>query len=388
MDADTVYQRYQELQHYVGWTDADARRVQAVAARLEPVLPALVEDFYQQIDRNPKARRVITGGEEQITRLKGTLLKWLRDLLHGPYDQEYAQRRWRCGWRHVEIGLEQVYTNVALSRLRRGLLRALEEIAPADHATRQSLGTLLDLDLAIIEDAYQSNYTLRQQASERLATIGKIAGGIAHELRNPLNVINTSIYFLLNARSPTPEKVREHLLRIERHVTLSDNVISALSSFARLPAPVVRPFPGAECARETLELNPPGAAVTIVWEWPDGVPDILADRDQFRIVLGNLLRNANEAMPDGGKLTIAAVDCAGFVEISVTDTGVGIELDQQHRIMEPLYSTKTRGLGLGLAIVQSILEKQGGSLSVESQPGQGSRFTVRLPRGSTANGES
>src|SRR5688500_9347281 len=122
MDPDELYRRYQELQQYVGWREEDARRVRATASLLEPALPALIDDFYAQIELHPGARKVITGGAAQIARLKGTLLGWLRELLAGPYDRDYVARRWRVGWRHVEIGLDQVYTNVALSRLRGGLV--------------------------------------------------------------------------------------------------------------------------------------------------------------------------------------------------------------------------------------------------------------------------
>lgn len=84
MDIDTLYRRYSELQSYVGWTADDARRVQAVAVRLDPFLPALIEDFYSEIERHPAARSVTTGGEEQIQRLKRSLTQWLRELLTGP----------------------------------------------------------------------------------------------------------------------------------------------------------------------------------------------------------------------------------------------------------------------------------------------------------------
>src|SRR5262245_39267748 len=251
MNAEELFRRYQELQQYVGWTDDDARRVQSVADILGPHLTPLIEDFYAEIGRHPDARKVITGGAAQVERLKGTLRAWLRDLLAGPYDRDYVARRWRVGWRHVEIGLDQVYTNVALSRLRRGLLRSLQEKWEGDprplFAIRQSLNTLLDLDLAIIEDAYQAEYTARQQRSERLAAIGQVAGGVAHELRNPLNVVKTSVYYLLNARNPTPEKKAEHLRRIERHVGVADGVITTLSNFARMPVPDLRPFTLGPC---------------------------------------------------------------------------------------------------------------------------------------------
>jgi signal transduction histidine kinase len=385
MDADALMGRYEELQRYVGWTPEDARRVQALAPLLAPALPALIDDFYAEIARHPDASKVITGGAQQIARLKGTLLGWLRDLLTGPYDRDYVTRRWRVGWRHVEIGLDQVYTNVALSRLRTGLLRELEDRWSGDlHESlpaRRSLNTLLDLDLAIIEDAYQSEYLARQQRSERLATIGQVAAGIAHELRNPLNVVKTSVYYLLNARNPNPAKTAEHLQRIERHVVLSDGVITALSSFAKQPLPNLRPFAIEQCIREALEVNPPPENVAVATDYPPELPAVLADPDQIRIVLGNLIRNAREAMPEGGRLTITARPSGGEsdgVEVEVTDTGVGIAADRLGRVTEPLYSTKAKGLGLGLAIARALLEKNRGRLRVVSEPGRGTTFTVRL----------
>jgi hypothetical protein len=184
-----LFQRYQELQRYVGWTPHDAARVRSVAELLENNLVPLIDDFYEEIERHPDARKVITGGDKQIERLKGTLRTWLRELLFGPYDRDYVTRRWKVGWRHVEIGLDQVYTNVALSRLRRGLLLALQKKWRGDPADampiRHSLNTLLDLDLAIIEDAYQTEHLARQQLSERLAA--RETSGAAFRTLVPIN---------------------------------------------------------------------------------------------------------------------------------------------------------------------------------------------------------
>jgi signal transduction histidine kinase len=382
MSPDDLFARYQELQRYVGWTEEDAWHVQSVASGLQAYLEPLIDDFYEEIDRHPGARKVITGGQAQIERLKGTLRAWLRDLLLGPYDADYVARRWRVGMRHVEIGLDQVYTNVALSRLRRGLLTALEQILstqkPDYLKVRRSLNTLLDLDLAIIEDAYQAEYTARQQRAERLAAIGQVAGGIAHELRNPLNVVKTSIYYLQNARNPSPAKTAEHLQRIERHVTLADNVITALSNFAKMPIPNLRPGTLAPCLRQVLEINPLPETIRVTVDCPPTLPPVLADLDQVAIVFGNLVRNAREAMPQGGTLSLSGRQVDDSVEVAVADSGAGIAPENLKRIMEPLYSTKARGLGLGLAIARSILEKNRGSLRVASEPGKGTTFTVRL----------
>jgi two-component system, NtrC family, sensor kinase len=382
MDADRLLERYRELQSYLDWTDDDAARIAAAAPLLESSYLSLVDDFYAEIERHPGARKVITGGQAQIERLKGTLVQWVRELLGGRYNADYVLRRWRVGWRHVEIGLDQVYTNVALSRLRMGLVRRLQERWQGDERqlreTVRSIHKLLDLDLAIIEDAYQSEYMLRLQRSERLATLGEVAGGVAHELRNPLNVVKTSVYYLLNARNPTPQKNADHLNRIERNVELADNVISSLSSFARLPVPDLRPIEVEALVREALEVNPPSEGIELAIDCPRELALALGDRDQLRIALGNLIRNANDAMAHGGRMAISGYLVDGSIEISVSDTGVGIDPKDLARIMEPLYSTKARGLGLGLAIARSIVEKNQGSLRVQSELGRGSTFTVRL----------
>jgi signal transduction histidine kinase len=382
MNADEVYARYRGLQAWVGWTEDASQKVAATADLLLPHLPALVDDFYEAIRRQPNARKVITGGEEQITRLKGTLQQWLRELLGGHYDRDYVARRWRVGWRHVEIGLDQVYTNVALSRLRSGLIGTLQTSWRGQLAELQrtvgALNKLLDLDLAIIEDAYQYEYVSRLQRTERLAAIGQVAGGVAHELRNPLNVVKTSVYYLLNARNPTPEKKTEHLQRIEKHVVLADGVITALSNFARLPVPNLLPFRVERCVKEALDTNPMPEVVEVAINCPATLTPVSADIDQIRIVFANLIRNAREAMPNGGKLSVTGSQEAGAVAVAFADTGVGIPADQIARVMEPLYSTKARGLGLGLSIAKSIVEKNGGAVRVFSEVGSGSTFTVTL----------
>lgn len=382
MDPAKLFQRYQELQQYVGWTQDDARAVHALSGLMEPHLLPLIDDFYAEIERHPDARKVITGGPKQIERLKGTLVQWLRELFAGSYDQEYVLRRWRVGCRHVEIGLDQVFTNVALSRLRTGLIGALGKTWQGDRDSLimaiQSLNKLLDLDLAKIEDAYQAQYVARQQRTERLAAIGQVAGGIAHELRNPLNVVKTSVYYLLNAKNPTAAKQAEHLARIERHVTLADGVITALSSFAKMPVPDLQPFPVRKCVQDALETNPVPDNIRVTIDCPSSLPPVLGDINQLRIVFANLIRNAREAMPKGGALSIKGQMANDALEVAVTDTGTGISPDDIHRIMEPLYSTKARGLGLGLAIARSIVDKNKGTMRLTSELGKGTTFTVRL----------
>jgi two-component system sensor kinase FixL len=212
----------------------------------------------------------------------------------------------------------------------------------------------------------------------RLATLGQVFGGIAHEIRNPLNALRTSAYYLLHARHSTPEKNREHLERIDRQVSVIDNIVTALSDVARLPKPQLDPVP--------LDAWVPAAAneislsqdIKIVLDLPPDLPPVLVDVNQVPIALKNLIRNARDAMPMGGTITIAADTVDDAVRIRVIDTGDGIAEQVLPKIMEPLYSTKPRGMGLGLAISRAIIEKNKGTIQVESTVGDGTTFTVLL----------
>jgi signal transduction histidine kinase len=381
-----AYGRYQELQRYVGWTEQDAARVQSIYDLVTPYFGPLIDDFYAEIENHPDARKVITGGDEQIARLKTTLHRWLHELLSGRYDRDYVEKRWRVGFRHVEIGLDQVYTNTALSRLRSGLLAAAADSWQGDGkellSIRESLNKLLDLDLAIIEDAYQTEFQRRQAVSERLATIGKVAGGVAHELRNPLNVVKTSVYYLLNAKNAPPEKIKTHLDRIERQVGVADRVITALNDFARLPVPQFEPVDIEACLKDIVEVTTLPGNIQVEWALGTPPPVVMGDRAQLHIVFSNLIRNARDAMPTGGSLTFLAKSNADHVETTIRDTGMGIPQENLSRIFEPLYSTKAKGIGLGLSIAHEILGRHHGKLHVKSEVGAGSSFTVRLPRAS------
>lgn len=383
MESADLYQRYQELQRYVGWEAADAVRVRTAGPVLTRYFPELIQDFYEEIGRHPEARQVITGGTEQIERLKRSLRDWVEELFHGSYDAEYVERRWQVGLRHVQVGLNQVYVNAAMSRLRTGLLQFHEQAwtEPASEAlaTRRSINKLIDLDLAIIEDAYQTEFLARQQRNERLIVVGQVSAGIAHELRNPLNVIKTSIYYLRNAKQATPDKLESHFERIERQTILADKVITALHDFARLPLPRLQAVPIEAFLQETIGATSAPASIELQLECGDGIPAVRADPDQLRIVFGNLIRNAYEAMPDGGRLRVSVVEQPNCVAIRVSDTGMGMTAEELLRIKEPFRSTKARGLGLGLAISRAIVEKHGGRMDVASQRGEGTAFTVQIP---------
>ena len=223
--------------------------------------------------------------------------------------------------------------------------------------------------------------------AERLATLGKVSGGIAHEIRNPLSVIRTSAFFLRRAKDLSPEKMAEHLERIERQVAMIDNVVTALADVAKLPEPKAVRCRVEEVVRSVVDNTSLPAAIEVTCELLN-LPDVRIDPNQIAIVFRNLVRNARDAMPNGGQLMVAGIVGDDSVAVSVRDTGPGIPADQLEKILEPLYSTKARGMGLGLAICQAILHKNRGHLRVESQLGVGTTFHIVLPRFDVTIGES
>jgi two-component system sensor kinase FixL len=214
-----------------------------------------------------------------------------------------------------------------------------------------------------------------------------VAGGIAHELRNPLNVVKTSVYYLLNAKQPTPEKRSEHLQRIERQVSIADGVITALNDFARLPIPTLERMAIEPCLRDVVEATVLPENIVVCLDVPATVPDLLGDPRQLKIVFANLVRNARDAMLSGGRLELTArPNGSQEVDVIVTDSGVGIKPEDIERVTEALYSTKARGIGLGLAITKAIIEKHQGRLGVTSELGKGSQFVVTLGAARPENG--
>jgi two-component system sensor kinase FixL len=195
-------------------------------------------------------------------------------------------------------------------------------------------------------------------------------------------VVKTSVYFILNAKNASPEKIKTHLQRIERQVGVADGVITALNDFSRLPVPQFDRVDVEACLKDVLEVTTVPKDIAVEWSISSPGPEVLGDRSQLHIVFSNLIRNARDAMPEGGTLRLTASPNRDHVEIQVQDTGVGIPAENLSRIVEPLYSTKAKGIGLGLSIAQEILTRHHGKLRVASQPGVGSTFTISLPSAS------
>lgn len=163
--------RFAKLRRYVEFNPDDEDRVRLLAPLIDQHSHELVADFYAEISRHPETAKAITGGAEQIARLKQTLTVWLREMLLGPFDDDYALRRWRVGRRHVEIGLPQMFVNAAHARLRARIQRVVFDARPIPDPeltiVLESLHKALDLDLALIQDAYEQELVAQKKEVER-----------------------------------------------------------------------------------------------------------------------------------------------------------------------------------------------------------------------------
>ncbi len=267
--------------------------------------------------------------------------------------------------------------------------RALSLPSPAqlDTANRELREEIRERRLAqeALEEKTRALETAQEDLvrQERLATLGQFAAGVSHELRNPLGVIRNSVYYL-SMVLPEEERVRKHLTILDREVSTATRIISGLLDFSRVRPPTRVRTELTGLVREEVERTALPDSVRLMLIVDDGLPQLPVDPDQVRLILGNLISNAIQAMPNGGTLAIEVVRTGGGVAVAVADTGDGIAAENLEKIFEPLFTTKARGIGLGLALARRLAKSNGASIAVQSTLGQGSRFTVRFGDKETA----
>ncbi|MEE8168504.1 MAG: ethylbenzene dehydrogenase-related protein [Candidatus Hydrothermarchaeales archaeon] len=215
--------------------------------------------------------------------------------------------------------------------------------------------------------------------AEKLASIGQLTASIGHELRNPLGVIKNISYYLDMKLGDRDEKIKKHLRLLDEELVRSNEIISDLLDFSRGIEPTlhdvdINPVVGEALLRATIPGN-----IEVSTNFEDASPKVSVDSEHIVRVFMNIISNAVQAMPEGGSLRIRTVKKDDFIGIEITDTGVGIPKEDVGKVFEPLFSTKAKGIGLGLAISRQIIERHGGSIEVESVLDSGTTFIVKLP---------
>jgi signal transduction histidine kinase len=229
---------------------------------------------------------------------------------------------------------------------------------------------------------------------EKLAILGQMSGSVGHELRNPLGVMSNAVYFLQMVLTNADDTTKEYLEIIKHEIDNSLRIITDLLDFARTRPPQIQTVTARALTDESLGRCAIPENVALQTEIPDNLPLLRVDPLQMGQVLTNFITNAVQAMPDGGELRVTArlagtmqepllqnpeQETGDFIQLSVTDTGEGIAPENMSKLFQPLFTTKPKGIGLGLVVCKNLVEANGGQIEVESEPGKGTTFTVKLP---------
>jgi two-component system, sporulation sensor kinase E len=319
---------------------------------------------------NPAAERLMRMGEEMLVpRPLGTLFKddgGLTQLVQKVLDGRVPRilRETTLETRHGRV----LHVQAAVSRMRAGgccpglgrpgAVVTLEDVSEVKSLTEQLI------------------------RADRLAALGELTAGIAHEVRNPLGIIRATMQMIEDPQTD-PERMSEAAGIVKQEIDRLDKVIKAFLDFGRPSAPTMMRVDLEELLGDVVLLTrrfAGRAEVQLEEEYSGDLPVVLADPDQLKQVFVNLVSNAVQAMGEhGGIIRISTGLDDGFVVASVADDGPGMDAAQVAKVFDPFFSTKDEGTGLGLTIVHRIVDEHDGHIDVESQPGEGTQFRVHLP---------
>ena len=253
-------------------------------------------------------------------------------------------------------------------------------LAAANREQSRKFKTVAEQLAAANQSLSEAEAAMRR--SERLAALGQLSAGLAHELRNPLGTIKASAEMLARSMSPENEVAREMAGFISSEVDRTNLLVTRFLEFARplrlrlAPVDLTQVI---DSAISHLDRNSPHYDITVYRNYAPEISPTPLDADLMERVFYNLLLNAAQATPSGGAITIKTRLAGATAEVSVIDRGAGIEPKHLENIFNPFFTTKPEGVGLGLAIVSKIVDEHGGKMAVESEPGKGSVFRVYLP---------
>jgi len=253
-------------------------------------------------------------------------------------------------------------------------------------ALRVAFFFLVGICMGIVaEQARRQRLALERQQeqmlrSDRLATVGELAAGLAHELRNPLAGIAGALHVLEEGLHANPE-ARALVADLQAQIGRMNKTLSDLLTHVRPAVPRSVEVDINEVLEHSLRFLPRGN-ITLVRRFDTSLPLVRVDPNLLHQAFLNVLVNARQAMPHGGRLTVETRTLGNGgrpIEVRISDTGTGIAADHLGRIFQPFFTTKVQGTGLGLAIAARVIEQHGGRITVESFPGEGTTFTIALP---------
>jgi len=363
------------LRRRIGYGADDESLVEGLRDRLWPAESLRTETL-------PRSTGSSTGGDAgPLEAIAGT---WWAKMASPEWSEARASDRRELGRWFASGSTSRVTEGVVEILLAAGTIRRtlLEAVAPTgDELSRHELRAvdrLVDVEQALVVRGWEDALAERGEREARMAPLGPLSASIAHELRNPLGVIDSSV-FLLRKHVERDPRAAAHLERIAGQVRISTRIIDGLLELVRGRPPgdiATEVAPVIESAREAVP--PPDGARLEVFAPPDG-PQVHIDPHQLRQILVNLLTNAFEAAGAGGLVRIEARVEPQSLAIVVSDSGPGIDPELGGRVFEPLVSSKPGGVGLGLSLCRTLAERHGGSITLGESVLGGATFVVRLP---------
>ena len=260
--------------------------------------------------------------------------------------------------------------------------RAFATMAVEVQAARDDLERKVDTRTRDLHDAMHQLHQAQDALvrREKLALLGQLASGVGHELRNPLGVMTNAVYYLKMVLKTQPANVQEYLDIVQQQITLSEKIVGDLLDFARSKSPQRKPAHLADIVEAQLARLGASPGITIETDLARDLPQVRVDPVQIGQIILNLLTNAVQSINGGGGRIVVRAGIAGDrVQCEVIDNGSGIPRENMEKIFEPLFTTKARGIGLGLAVSRQLARANQGELTVSSTVGQGATFRLWLP---------
>ena len=366
-------------------------------ARLRRIQPEEVETFFVELARDKRFLETIFNAIREgviVTDVAGTVI-YLNDaacMLFGlepatALGRPLAEKISGLRWKELAQGRDIVTRDIEVFHPAHRVLNFY--VVPLMGEDDEHPGDREHVGYALIMRDFTERHRAAQEnlESERIAALQLLAAGVAHEIGNPLNSLTIHLQLLERRLRKLPHEQRESLLQplgIARdEIKRLDTIVTQFLRAIR-PAPLNRtPQDLNSIVREAADfLGPELSSRNILLELDllPGLPVLDVDQDQLKQAFFNIIKNASEAMKQGGLLKISTGGEADWINVSFTDTGGGMSRETMARVFEPYFTTKKSGSGLGLMISQRIVRAHGGEIMIESNPGKGLRLTIRLPR--------
>jgi len=309
-----------------------------------------------------------------------------------PDDREYVDRKWKAGLRGEPYDIEHrivVNGEVKWVRERAELEFDKDGLLLGGFGTTQEITERKEMQAKLeqyskhLEELVEEK-TKQLKDAERLAAIGETAGMIGHDIRNPLQAIIGELYLSKDSLHSLPEseakqELADSMRAIEEQAIYINKIVTDLQDYAKPLAPCLEDVNLENIVESILPTMEIPETIEVIYSIEEGFPNLRTDGSYMKRILTNLTANAVQAMPNGGKLTINAYCKDQRAFLTVKDTGEGIPEEAKSKLFKPLFTTKAKGQGFGLAVVKKLTEALNGTITFESEEGKGTKFIIELP---------